>query len=53
MVALATGWILRNDVLVPLVEEHKIFLRQLSTTQQEISHAMAEQTRVLQKMVKE
>lgn len=53
LVALATGWILRNDVLVPLVEEHKIFLRQLSTTQQEISHAMAEQTRVLQKMVKE
>lgn len=50
LVALATGWILRNDVLVPLVDEHRAFLRQLSGTQDRLTGAMAEQTRILQQM---
>jgi predicted RNA-binding protein len=47
LVALAAGFVLRNDVLIPLVEEHRIFLRQLGDTQKEISGAIQEQTRLL------
>lgn len=47
LVALAAGWILRNDVLLPLVEEHRSFVKQLGETQREISQAIGEQTRLL------
>lgn len=47
LVALAAGWVLRNDVLLPLVEEHRTFVRSLSETQQEISRAVGEQTKLL------
>lgn len=47
LVALAAGWILRNDVLLPLVEEHRAFVKQLGETQREISQAISEQTRLL------
>jgi hypothetical protein len=47
LVALAAGWILRNDVLLPLVEEHRSFVRQLGETQKEIANAVNEQTRLL------
>jgi hypothetical protein len=47
LVALAAGWVLRNDVLLPLVEEHRSFVRQLSETQQEISQTISEQTKLL------
>lgn len=47
LVALAAGWVLRNDVLVPLVDEHRQFVRELSETQRELSGAMREQTRLL------
>lgn len=47
LVALAAGWILRNDVLLPLVEEHRSFVKQLGETQRDISKAVAEQTRLL------
>jgi hypothetical protein len=47
LVALAAGWVLRNDVLLPLVEEHRSFVRQLSETQQGIAEAVREQTRLL------
>lgn len=47
LVALAAGWILRNDVLLPLVEEHRAFVKQLGETQREISQAVSEQTRLL------
>lgn len=47
LVAVAAGWILRNDVLLPLVEEHRSFVKSLSETQREISQAVAEQTRLL------
>lgn len=51
LVALATGWILRNDVLLPLVEEHRVFVRELSATQRDISKAVGEQTRLLYQLV--
>lgn len=47
LVAVAAGWILRNDVLLPLVEEHRSFVKQLGETQREISQAITEQTRLL------
>ena len=50
VVALAALWILRNDVLLPLVEEHRTFVRTLSDTQREISQAMSEQTKLLYEM---
>ena len=48
VIALAFMYILRVDVLVPLVDEHRLFLRELSNSQQEISSAMREQTRLIQ-----
>jgi hypothetical protein len=47
LVAIACGWVLRQDVLLPLVEEHRTFVRSLSETQKEISAAVREQTRLL------
>lgn len=47
LVAVAAGWILRNDVLLPLVEEHRSFVKQLGETQREISKAVTEQTKLL------
>jgi len=47
LVALAAGWVLRNDVLLPLVEEHRSFVKQLSETQQGIAEAVQEQTKLL------
>ena len=47
LVALAAGWVLRNDVLLPLVDEHRSFVRQLSETQREIGQAITEQTKLL------
>ena len=47
LVALAAGWILRNDVLLPLVDEHRAFVKQLGETQREISLAITEQTKLL------
>lgn len=51
LVALATGWILRNDVLVPLVEEHRVFVRQLGDTQKEIGEVLKEQAKILHQLV--
>jgi hypothetical protein len=39
--------VLRQDVLLPLVEEHRSFVKQLGETQREISQAVAEQTKLL------
>lgn len=47
LVAIAFGWVLRQDVLLPLVESHQKFVQQLGETQQEISQAVREQTKLL------
>lgn len=47
LVAVACGWVLRQDVLLPLVDAHTKFLEQLGSTQKEISTALNEQTRLL------
>ena len=50
LVALAAGYVLRNDVLLPLVAEHRSFVQQLGETQREISQAITEQTKLLYSM---
>lgn len=50
VVALAAGWVLRNDVLLPLVAEHRSFVMQLGETQRDISKAITEQTKLLYAM---
>jgi len=47
LVAVAFGWVLRQDVLLPLVESHQKFVEQLGATQKDISEAIREQTRLL------
>ena len=47
LVAIGVMYVLRVDVLVPLVEEHRSFLRSLAETQEEISQTMREQTRLI------
>jgi hypothetical protein len=47
LVAMVAMWVLRQDVLLPLVESHKQFVTQLGDTQQDISRAIQEQTRLL------
>lgn len=47
LVAVACGWVLRQDVLLPLVDAHTKFLAQLGETQKEIGNALNEQTRLL------
>lgn len=47
LVAMACLFVLRQDVLLPLVEEHRAFVKSLSETQREISKAVGEQTKLL------
>jgi isopropylmalate/homocitrate/citramalate synthase len=50
LVACVAMWVLRQDVLLPLVESHKQFVTQLGETQQDISRTIQEQTRLLYAM---
>ena len=47
MVSLAVGFVLRNDVLLPLVDAHETFLNELTASQKELVQTMHEQTRLL------
>lgn len=46
----ALMWILRNDILIPLVEEHRLFVRELGQTQKDIGKAISEQTLILSRL---
>jgi hypothetical protein len=46
----ALMWILRNDILLPLVDEHRLFVRELGQTQKDIGRAIAEQTVILARL---
>lgn len=45
--AVAFGWVLRADVLLPLVQQHSAFLQTIAESQKEISEAVREQTKLL------
>jgi hypothetical protein len=47
LVALALGWFIRQDLLLPLLEEHRLTLKEVRETQREIADAVGEQTRLL------
>lgn len=40
-------WVGRQDIILPMVEAHREFLRDVAQTQKEISQAISEQTRLL------
>jgi len=50
LVSVAIGFVLRNDVLLPLVDAHETFLNELTASQKELVEAMHEQTRLLYAM---
>ena len=47
VLACALLWVGRQDIILPMVQAHRDFLRQVAETQKEISAAISEQTRLL------
>lgn len=47
VVALAAGYVLRHDVMLPLVDQHSVFLKTIAESQKEIAEAVKEQTKLL------
>lgn len=47
LVALGLAFFIRQDLLVPLLEEHRLTLKEVRETQREIATAVNEQTRLL------
>lgn len=47
LVACALLYVGRQDVILPMVESHREFLKDIAQTQREISQAVSEQTRLL------
>lgn len=45
--AIAFAWVLRADVLLPLVQQHSAFLSTIAESQKEIAAAVQEQTKLL------
>ena len=47
LVALALGYFLRTDILLPMLEEHRLTLKEIRETQREIAKVVSDQTRLL------
>ena len=47
LVACALLYVGRQDIIVPMVEAHREFLKDIAATQRDISQAVSEQTRLL------
>lgn len=47
VLATAILWFVRTDLVLPMVEAHQQFLKEMAATQQEIGRALREQTQVL------
>ena len=47
VVAVGLAWFIRQDLLIPLLEEHRLTLREVRETQREIADAVSDQTRLL------
>ena len=50
LVAIALAWFIRTDLLQPLLEEHRLTLKEVRETQREIADAVNEQTKLLIKL---
>lgn len=47
VLATAILWFVRTDLVLPMVDAHRAFLREMAATQHDISRAIQEQTRLL------
>ena len=47
VLATAILWFVRTDLVIPMVEAHREFLREMSSTQKDIGKAIREQTQLL------
>lgn len=47
LVAVGLAWFIRQDLLIPLLDEHRLTLREVRETQREIADAVSDQTRLL------
>jgi hypothetical protein len=47
MLATAVLWFVRTDLVLPMVEAHQSFLREMALTQREISITIRDQTKLL------
>jgi hypothetical protein len=47
LVALGLAFFIRQDLLMPLLEEHRLTLKEVRETQREIADAVNEQTKLL------
>ena len=47
LAALALAWFIRADIIQPLLEEHRLTLKEVRETQREIAEAVTEQTKLL------
>lgn len=47
LVALGLAFFIRQDLLMPLLEEHRLTLKEVRETQREIADAIGDQTRLL------
>jgi hypothetical protein len=47
LAALALAYFIRQDLLLPLLEEHRLTLKEVRETQREIAGAITEQTKLL------
>lgn len=47
VLATAILWFVRTDLVIPMVEAHREFLREMSSTQRDIGKAIREQTQLL------
>lgn len=50
MLATMILWFVRTDIVLPMVESHQTFLKEMASTQHEISRAISDQTRLLYAM---
>jgi hypothetical protein len=47
LVAVGLAFFIRQDLLMPLLEEHRLTLKEVRETQREIADAVSDQTRLL------
>ena len=47
VLATAILWFVRTDLVLPMVDAHRSFLKEMAATQRDISQAIQEQTRLL------
>ena len=50
VLATAILWFVRTDLVIPMVDAHRSFLKEMASTQHDISRAIQEQTRLLYAM---